>query len=166
MTIVLASPDFRRSQFSDARVVSLIDGELLPFAVDAAMTGRIRQEGNQWIFHTAQGLVIQLPRAATMMWDNSAKTRIDGLFQLVIDGSRVELRPATADTPGQLGGRIAAVRQHAQRCQVEVALAGGQTLTADISAECYQRSGLNIGTRVALDLGPEAVRLIPRQTTA
>ncbi len=165
MTVILASHDFQQARTLADRIVTLVQGRLIPGMVDNLLSGRLRAEDGGLTFLDESGLVLRLGADAFSDRSGDWRPPTDTPVQIIIDAARLLVVPASAESitdaaAGGLRGRIESIRQHGDRCRLRVHLVGGQTVRAELSVSEYQRLGVNLRTTVQIEVAPGAVRLV------
>ncbi len=159
-TVILASHDLRQARRLAHRVVTLIDGQLIPATVENLFRGTLRPDRHGFAFRHPSGLSLAISSPAAIRESGPAWPASETSVQIAIDAQRLEVLPAGAGEAEPLAGRIEAVEAAPGRCRLYVRLAGGQGIHADMARPDYQRLGLNLGEPVRLRLGRDAVRLV------
>jgi len=162
MTVILASHDPRQAQSLAARVVTLLDGQLLSGTVDNLFTGTLRAENGGFTFHGEKGLLLVFPAEAIVREDREPSMQSpQEPVRIAVDAERLEVLPREGASDSQLGGRVEAVDRHDDRCRLTIRLDTGLTVSASVSPADYDRLGLNLDRSVCLRLADRAVRVIP-----
>ena len=159
-TVILASHNLRQAVTLADRVVTLVDGRLMPGMIDNLFTGLLRAEGDGYVFRGESGLVLRLA-AENLLADGDqplpgSKTQAE----IAIDACRVRIVPDTDADPATLTGQIESIRQQKDRCRLRLRLEEGMELRAEMSIDEYQRLGVNLGATVRITMGTAAVRII------
>jgi tungstate transport system ATP-binding protein len=165
-TVIIASHNVRQAVTLADRVVSLVDGRLMPGMIDNLFTGTLECQAEGYTFRGDSGLTLQL--AADNIVTDSAEAATAAAVDIAIHAHEVriaidarQVRIATAESgAAALIGQIESIRQQKDRCRLRLRVREGVELRAEMSTAEYQRLGVNLGTSVSISFGKEAVRVI------
>ena len=162
MTVILAGHDRRQAQSLAARVVTLLDGQLLSGTVDNLFAGTLRAENGGFTFHGEKDLILHLAAEAIVREDRERSLGShEAPVRIAVDAERLEVLPREAGGDCPLGGKIESIDHDEDRCRLVVRLDMGLTVSASVSPTDYERLGLNLDRSVCLRLADRAVRVIP-----
>jgi len=163
-TIILASHNARQAAALADRVVTLVDGQLVPGTFDSFLTGTLRLEDGGYRFRGQGGLKFRCAAETLALENGELAGNGETPVQLAIDADRVrvvataeDVQPSGAAT---LTATVESVRRHGDRCRLRIGLTGGETIRAEMSLADYQQYGINLGTRVRLVLGDGSLRTV------
>ena len=144
------------------RVVTLLDGRLLPGTVDNVFTGTLRAENGRLTFRGEPGLLLHLAAEAIVGEDleHSLESR-EAPVRIALDAERLVVLPREAGGNCPLAGKIESIDHDEERYRVVVRLDAGLTVSASVSRSDYERLGLNLDRSVCLRLADQSVRVIP-----
>jgi len=162
-TVIIASHNVRQAVTLADRVVSLVDGRLMPGMIDNLFSGVLDYESGDYIFHGNSGLTLKLKRE-NLSTDTGAevpevKTISGSTVDIAVDACGVQIAAAEDGASG-LAGRIESLRQQKDRCRLRLRVGEGVELRAEMSLDEYQRLAVNLGTAVSISFTEGAVRVI------
>lgn len=160
-TIIMASHNVRQAVALSTRVVTLIDGKLIPEILDNVFLGVMRRTPEGFEFRENRGWVHLFPpeELAQDRWEGVGP--LDGPVQLAIPSTAIALAdPADPATP-RLAGAIDSLRKGETTCRMRVCLERGPTLHAEIPNADWENRTLNLGHRVGLVIAENAVCVLP-----
>lgn len=164
-TVIVASHDGRPTALPAHRVVTLLDGQLIPGPLHNLFAGTLRRHVDApFHFDGEPGPRFTFDTAAVVPEDQAAvASRLDTAVRMAIDPDRIAI--VMSEKPGATLGRgyIEAVDQQRDRCRVVVRLETGQRIQVALTTQDYLRLGINISLPVYLHLADHALRLIPPQ---
>jgi tungstate transport system ATP-binding protein len=156
-TVIIASHNVRQAVTLADRVVSLVDGRLMPGMIDNLFTGTLECEAEGYTFRGDSGLTWQL--AADNIVTDGEEAATAAAVDIAIDARQVRIATAESGTAALIG-QIESIRQQKDRCRLRLRVREGVELRAEMSTAEYQRLGVNLGTSVSISFGKEAVRVI------
>ncbi len=160
-TVVLASHNNRQAVALGSRVVTLMQGRLLPEAADNVLTGTLRLEGEHLLFTSRSGLRLSLEdrHVTTDAWLGAELEHGHCVVSVSASGFRIVDDEFAESAVGP--GVVESVRQEHGTCRLRVRLDSGAHLHASVSMARYTELGLNLGSSIRLALDDGAVRPLP-----
>jgi ABC-type sulfate/molybdate transport systems ATPase subunit len=161
MSVVLASHDLRQAQTLADRIVTMLDGQLIPGTLDNVFAGTFEEEDGGFAFRGRDGLLLKVaPEAIDFDTSPDATTLAGRTVSIALDADRLDILPHQAVDDGGFSGHVESVHRRKDRCRVIVRLQSGQSIGATISQSDYTRLGLNIGHDVSLRPAPQALHVV------
>jgi tungstate transport system ATP-binding protein len=159
-TVIIASHNVRQAVMLADRVVTLVDGQLMPGVIDNLFTGVLEREATGYVFRGDSGLALNLAAENIETGGGQPLPLAEAAVDIAIDACRVRIVAAQSDTAAALVGQIESIRQQKDRCRLRLRVSDGIELRAEMSIAEYQQLGVNLGTSVAISFAERAVRLI------
>ncbi len=160
MTVILASHSFRQATTLADRIVTLVDGQLMPGTMDNLFTGTLCREAGVFAFRDESGLVLRFRPEAMAREDRNACPAPDTPVRIAVDTKHLLVVSDGNERMGVFSGRIESVRRHRDRCRLRVRLVEGHVLRVEMTLADYKQLGLNLGTTVRLRLADGAIHLV------
>jgi len=159
-TIVLASHSFRQAKALAHRVVTLVDGRIIPGTMDNLFAGTLVLEHDRFVFRNELGVMLRFDHSALASESVNFSDIAGKPAQIVIEADRLDVVHSNDARDTFVTGRIVSIRQHRDRCRLQVISHKGCVFHADMSITEYSRLKLNIGMRASLALRPGAVHVL------
>ena len=160
-TVIMASHNHRQAVGLSTRMVSLIDGKLMPVNLDNLLFGTMRRTGGGGLeFRERRGWVqlFNQEQMAVDVWEGVGP--VEGPVKVTIAAGSIAVASAAgADAPG-LTGEIDVMRRRRGVCRIGVMLHNGPHLHAELPLEEFAALDLRLGARVVLHVKKDAVRVL------
>jgi tungstate transport system ATP-binding protein len=159
-TVIMSSHNFRQAVELSTRMVSLIDGKLMPVSLDNLLFGVMRRTAQGLEFRERGGWVQVFTPAqmAVDAWEGVGP--VEGPVKLAIASGSIRVAPASPKEASGLIGEIDVLRRRRGVCRVGVKLHDGPHLHAELPLEAFAALDLRLGATVALQVGAGAVRVL------
>ena len=160
-TVIMASHNFRQAVALATRVVTLLDGKLIPAILDNVLLGAMRRTVAGFEFRERRGWthVFQPGQFAEDRWEGVGP--LDGPVQLAIPSTALDVAPITTPSVSAIRGEIDAVRKNPKTHRIRIRTEHGLSLSAEVPFETWSRLKLALGSPVALTPQHNAIRVLP-----
>jgi len=165
-TVVLSSHSQRRAVALASRVVTLVEGHLVPVNLDNRALGRLRRVAEGWEFRAHAGWVHVFDERSFAVDAWAGIGPCEGPVHMGLSAQGVRLRPPGAPGPASLEGEVDTIRREADASRVRLRLPQGQRVRARVPLGELERSGVRLGGRAALVFAPGSVYLVPTRRSA
>jgi ABC-type sulfate/molybdate transport systems ATPase subunit len=163
MTVVLASHDLRQAQTLADRIVTMVNGQLVPGTLDNVFVGTFEVQDGGFAFHGQDGLLLKVASEVIDCEPSADAASLAGKStRIALDPDRLDILPGHAGGDGEFAGTIETVHRRKDGCRLIVRLQSGPSVGATISLSDYTQLGLNIGHRVFLRPAAKALRVMSK----
>ncbi|HEO70257.1 MAG TPA: ABC transporter ATP-binding protein [Candidatus Hydrogenedentes bacterium] len=166
VTLVMATHNLRRAVALSTRIVTLVDGKLIPAMLDNLFFGFMRRTEAGFLFEQDGGWQHVFARSdlAEDRWEGVGP--LEGGVQVGIPAGAFRVEPA-----GQGGsvfaGTVEAIRKERDAYRLHVCVGDGPVLRVDLALHTWAQTALTIGQRVELTLRAGSTLIMPmRQAPA
>jgi len=156
-TVILASHNHRQAVGLSTRMVSLIDGKLIPVNLDNLLFGTMRRTAAGLEFRERRGWVqVFTPEQMTVdAWEGVGP--VEGPVKVVIASGSITIAASSeSDAPG-LTGEIDVMRRRRGVCRVGVMLHNGPHLQTELPLAEFAALDLRLGAPVVLHIKNGAI---------
>jgi len=159
-TVIMASHNFRQSVELSTRMLSLIDGKLMPVNLDNLLFGTMCRTAQGLEFRERGGWVqvFTAEQMAVDAWEGVGP--VDGAVKLAIASGSITVASALPEAASGLVGEIDVMRRRRGVCRIGVTLHDGPHLHAELSQDAFAALDLRLGATVALRVEAGAVRVL------
>lgn len=162
-TVVMASHNVQQAEKLSTRIVTLLDGKLIPMHLDNLLFGTMSRAEGGYELRIRQGWAHVFPETAFMQnsWEGIAP--IEGEVQVGIPAAALSVSDAATATDQGLRGAIDSLRKEDGSCRIRVRLPGGPSLQAQVPAAKFATLGSDLAKPVSLCLADGSVCVLPRR---
>jgi len=159
-TVIMASHNHRQAVGLSTRMVSLIDGKLMPVNLDNLLSGTMRRTAEGLEFRERRGWVrlFSQEQMAVDAWEGVGP--VEGPVKVAIASGSIAVAAASGSEAPGLTGQIDVMRHRRGVCRVGVMLKDGPHLHAELSLTEFAALDLRLGARVVLQVKKGAVHVL------
>lgn len=146
LSIIVTTHDIEQAYRLSDEVITLMDGIVIPGAMENIFHGAVYQSGKSWILDTGK-LSIYVPQGK-----EGSRTAF-----IPPDSILLSLTDVPTSARNTLRGKITGI--HERNGSVQITVDAGEIFKSRITRESFQEMGLNLGSEVSLIFKTESVRL-------
>jgi ABC-type multidrug transport system ATPase subunit len=160
VTVIMASHNLRQAVALSTRILTLLDGKLIPENLENLFFGTMRRTETGFEFRGRRGWAHSFqPEEMTIdAWEGVGPA--EGPVKLAIPSGEILVIPLPQQDDQPLWGVVDALGRNGDTCQISVKLSDGPSLNAAIPSKAFAELNLSLGDRVSVRLRPGAVRVL------
>lgn len=146
LSIIVTTHDLEQAYRLSDEVITMLDGRVIPGAMENIFHGVVYQSGSSWIFDSGRTKIyVPYGREGT----RTASIPPESIL--------LSLTDVPTSARNTLRGKITGIAE--RNGSVQITVEAGEIFTSRITRESFQEMGLNLGSEVSLIFKTESVRL-------
>jgi len=160
-TVIMASHNLRQALALSTRLITLIDGKVIPANLDNLFFGTMRRIDTGFQFQESRGWTCTLAPALLVQdsWEKIGPR--EGPVTVGIPSAAVTLHAPERAKAEDWIGTIDSLRQDDRGCRVRVRLSPAVSLYAQVPSDAARQIPLALGARVAVTIANSSVHVLP-----